>query len=343
MSNLNHTTMIHVSLLLPKGDTSISNLEATYKMFMMANSFLVEQGGEAKFKVELVAASNEERTSNGIFTVSPDKMISAITHTDLIIIPAIHGDYQQVVKENAAFVPWLKAQYEKGAEIASLCIGAFLLASTGLLNGKRCTTHWMASDEFKEMFPDVELVNEKIITDDNGIYTSGGAYSSLNLNLYLIEKVAGRKTAILQSKVFEIDIDRNSQSPFIIFSGQKSHNDERILKAQEYIEGNYQDKITIEMLCNRLAIGRRTFERRFKKATGNTVVEYAQRVKMEVAKKQFEAGMPNVNEVMFQVGYSDSKAFREVFKKFAGMSPVDYRNKYRELKWISPSRHTTLQ
>src|SRR5699024_9797206 len=119
------------------------------------------------------------------------------------------------------------------------------------------------------------------------------------------EKLAGRKIAILQSKVFEIDIDRNSQSPFIIFSGQKSHNDESVLEAQDYIEGNYRDKITIDMLCDRLAIGRRTFERRFKKATGNTVVEYAQRVKMEVAKKQFEAGMPNVNEVMLHVGYSD--------------------------------------
>lgn len=329
--------MIHVSLLLPKGDTSISNLEATFKMFTMANSFLIEQGESAKFKVELIAANGESRTSNGIFTVSSDKIISDVTQTDLIIIPAIHGDYHQVVKDNAAFVPWIREQYRRGAEIASLCIGAFLLASTGLLNGKRCTTHWMASDEFQEMFPQVELLNEKIITDENGIYTSGGAYSSLNLNLYLIEKLAGRKIAILQSKVFEIDIDRTSQSPFMIFSGQKSHNDEGVLKAQEYIEGNYQDKITIEMLCSQLAIGRRTFERRFKKATGNTVVEYAQRVKMEVAKKQFEGGMPNVNEVMFQVGYSDSKAFREVFKKFAGMSPVDYRNKYRELKQITPS------
>lgn len=335
--------MIHVSLLLPKGDTSISNLEATHKMFTMANSFLMEQGEEARFRVELVAASNEGRTSNGIFTVSPDRTIVEVERTDLIIIPAIHGDYEQVVKDNRAFIPWIKEQYEKGAEIASLCIGAFLLASTGLLNGKHCTTHWMASEEFKAMFPKVELLNEKIITDEKGIYTSGGAYSSLNLNLYLIEKLAGRKIAILQSKVFEIDIDRNSQSPFIIFSGQKGHNDQGILKAQEYIEGNYQDKITIEMLCNQLAIGRRTFERRFKKATGNTVVEYAQRVKMEVAKKQFEAGMPNVNEVMFHVGYSDSKAFREVFKKFAGMSPVDYRNKYRELKWVSPSNHATLR
>ncbi|UCS91702.1 helix-turn-helix domain-containing protein [Echinicola marina] len=320
--------MKHISILVPDGDSSLSNLEATYKMFNMANDALLKSGRSAMFKTELVGAHKGASLSNGVFSIQPNTTIGEIERTDLIIIPAIHGDYQKVIEKNQVFVPWLKNQYHKGAEIASLCIGAFLLASTGLLNGRDCATHWLASSQFKEMFPNVNLTDDKIITDENGLYTSGGAYSSLNLNLYLIEKFAGRKMAVLSSKIFEIDISRNSQSPFIIFKGQKSHQDSEILDSQEFIEENYTKKITVDQLSDRVAVSRRTFERRFKKATSNTVIEYLQRVKVEAAKKELEEGRMTINEVMYQVGYTDPKAFRDVFKKFTDMTPTEYLNRY---------------
>lgn len=323
--------MKHISLLLPEGDSSLSNLEATYKIFTMANGTLERTGQSPMFDVHLVGTSMDARLSNGIFSISPDTTIDDTRKTDLIIIPAIHGDYRKVVEVNRAFVPWIISQYKNGAEVASLCIGAFLLASTGLLKGKNCATHWLAADEFRKMFPDINLVDDKIITDEHGIYTSGGAYSSLNLNLYLLEKFAGREMAVLSSKIFEIDIGRDSQSPFIIFKGQKDHYDEHVKQAQIYIERHYQDRITVDSLCELYSIGRRTFERRFKKATSNTVIEYIQRVKIEAAKKELEKGRKTVNEVMFDVGYSDTKAFRDVFKKYSGMSPADYRNKYNKV------------
>jgi transcriptional regulator GlxA family with amidase domain len=178
------------------------------------------------------------------------------------------------------------------------------------------------------MFPEANVVDDKIITEANGIYTSGGAYSYLNLLIYLIEKYAGRDIAILISKAFMIDIDRVSQSPFIIFQGQKEHDDEPVKKAQEFIEKNFQDKITVEQLASMYALSRRNLERRFKKATCNTVTEYIQRVKIEAAKKNFESSRKNINEVMYDVGYMDTKAFRTTFKKITGLSPVQYRNKY---------------
>jgi transcriptional regulator GlxA family with amidase domain len=128
--------------------------------------------------------------------------------------------------------------------------------------------------------------------------------------------------------VFEVDINRESQSPFTKFRGQKTHSDEGVRKAQEYIEQNFQEKITVDQLANFLAIGRRNLERRFKRATANTVVEYMQRVKIEAAKISFESTSDNVNEVMYKVGYSDTKAFRTTFKKITGLSPVHYRNLY---------------
>ncbi len=125
-----------------------------------------------------------------------------------------------------------------------------------------------------------------------------------------------------------IDIDRSSQSPFIIFSGQKSHKDTAVLQAQEHIEKNYNEKISVNELCDPLAISRRTFERRFKKATSNTVIEYHQRVKVEATKKELEKGRKTVTEVMHDVGHTGPKAFRTVFRKLTNLSPVAYLDKY---------------
>jgi transcriptional regulator GlxA family with amidase domain len=162
------------------------------------------------------------------------------------------------------------------------------------------------------------------------LYSSGGATSYWNLLLYLIEKYTDRDIAILASKFFAIEIDRNSQNAFMMFQGQKEHEDEEIKLAQEFIEENFQDKITVDTLADKFAIGRRSFERRFKKATNNTIIEYMQRVKIEAAKRSFESSRKNINEVMFQVGYTDTKAFRTIFKKITGLTPVEYRNKYNK-------------
>ena len=178
------------------------------------------------------------------------------------------------------------------------------------------------------MFPDVNLVTEKVVTDENGIYTSGGAYSYLMLVLYLIEKYAGRAAAVFCAKVFAIDIDRESQSPFMMFTGQKEHEDQAIKKAQAFIEGNFNQRITVDELASMFSLSRRNLERRFKRATANTVVEYIQRVKIEAAKMSLESTSENVNEVMYKVGYTDTKAFRTTFKKITGISPIQYRTKY---------------
>jgi transcriptional regulator GlxA family with amidase domain len=321
--------MKHISILVPKG-AILGSLEGSRQILTQVNQFFLARGASPLFKVQLVGLSNDTEVSGGIYTVHTDSVLKDIKKTDLIIIPALDGDLKNAIEQNKEFIPWIVKHYTQGAEIASLCLGAFLLASTGLLKGKQCATHWAAANEFRKMFPDVNLVTEKIITDEQGIYSSGGAFSYMNLILYLIEKYAGLEMAILCAKVFAIEIERDSQSPFIIFQGQKDHEDEPIIKAQEFIEKNYQDKITIEQLTSMLALSRRNFERRFKKATNNTVTEYIQRVKIEVAKKDLEAGRKNINEVMYEVGYNDTKAFRTTFKRITGLLPAEYRSKYNK-------------
>ena len=325
--------MKSITILVPETAVPAAIVDPRY-MFMAVNSFFKTTGQSEPFKVQLVGLTKEVSLNDGLISVHTDALLIDVKHTDLIIIPAISGDLRNALKQNSAFIPWIIQQYKQGAEVASLCIGAFLLASTGLLKGKSCSTHWLFVHEFRNMFPDINLVDDKIITAQNGLYTSGGATSYWNLLLYLVEKYTSREIAIMASKFFLLEFGRNSQSPFMMFKGQKEHEDCEILKVQEYIEKRFADKMTVDDLSNKFGIGRRTFERRFKKATHNSIIEYMQRVKIEAAKKQLESGRKTVYEVMYDVGYTDTKAFREVFKKITGMSPVDYRNKYsREMSF----------
>lgn len=321
--------MKHITILVPKG-AILGSIEGPRQLFAQVNQLFKSGGKEPLFKINLVGLTKETRLSGGLFTANSDYLLEDAPKTDLIVIPAIDGNIYDAIEDNKAFLPWIIEQYKGGAELASLCLGAFLLASTGLLNGRKCATHWLGENDFRKMFPEVELIAEKVVTDDRGIYSSGGAYSYLNLVLYLIEKYTSRDVAILCSKVFAIEINRDSQSAFLMFQGQKEHEDESVKKAQEFIEQHFQDKITVDQLASMLALGRRSLERRFKKSTSNTVTEYIQRVKVEAAKKSFETSRKNINEIMYDVGYSDVKAFRMVFKKMTGVSPLEYRNKYNK-------------
>jgi transcriptional regulator GlxA family with amidase domain len=319
-----------VSILVPER-AILGSLEGARQLFTQVNQFVAAHGAEPIFDVCLVGLRKETPVCGGAVTVHAHKLLQEVTHTDLIIIPAIDGDLQETVKLNEAYLPWIVERHKEGAEVASLCVGAFLLASTGLLKGKKCATHWVAANDFRMMFPDVELVPEKIITDEGGLYSSGGAFSYLNLLLHLIEKYAGRDLALLTAKVFAIDPSRDSQAQFAIFGGQKAHEDNAIRQAQEFIERHFEDKISVEQLASMLALSRRAFERRFKQATANTVSEYIQRVKIEAAKQSLEKTRGNVTEAMYKVGYNDEKAFRSTFKKITGLSPVQYRMKYQRM------------
>jgi transcriptional regulator GlxA family with amidase domain len=316
-----------VSILVPESSVPQAIADPQY-LFSTVNQFLLASGKQALFNVQLVGQTKEVKLNAGLFSVHIDKQLNEVEHTDLVFIPALFGNMQQAIAQNKALIPWINEQYNKGAEVASLCVGAFLLASTGLLNGKKCSTHWGFSTEFRQLFPEVDLVDGSIVTEENRIYSSGGANSYWNLLLHLVEKYTDRETAILASKYFAIDIDRNSQAAFAMFKGQKEHKDDVIKKAQEFIEQNIHERISVESLADQYGVGRRTFERRFKTATNNSVLEYIQRIKIESAKRCFESSRKNINEVMYDVGYTDTKAFRTIFKKITGLTPLEYRNKY---------------
>ena len=320
--------MKHVSILVVK-DAILSSLDAPKQLFTKVNEFLVHMGRDPGFHVQLVGITKKTMINDNTYIVQCDELMTNIKYTDLIIIPMLCGDFHHAVEANKAFVPWIISQHaNNNAEIASLCSGSFVLASTGLLDGKKCAIHWGAAEDFKKMFPLVKAISDKVINYERGIYTSGGYYSYLNLLLCLIEKYTGREMSVFVSKMFEIQIERKSQAPFTIFAGQKNHDDEPIKLVQEFIENNFQDKISIDQLTAMACLSRRNFERRFKKATSNTVIEYTQRVKIEAVKKGLETGRKTIVDLMYDVGYSDMKTFRSTFRKITGLSPLEYRKRY---------------
>ncbi len=322
--------MKNLTIVVPNGENNLTSITGTYEIFSKANEYWASRNRRELFNIQLAGISEKVEFNAGLFTVQPHTTISAITRSDLIIVPSLNHNYELALKGNELVIKWVEQQYKNGAEIASICTGTFILAAAGLLDGKVCSTHWSVAENFRTMFPKVNLQTDKLITDEKGIYTNGGAYSFLNLLVYLVEKYYDRQTAIYCSKVFQIEIDRNTQSEFTIFSGQKQHDDEVVQQAQAYIENNLEEKITIDDLSSKFNVGRRNFDRRFIKATGNTPIEYSQRVKIESAKKAFENNRKTINEVMYEVGYADVKAFREVFRKYTGMSPLEYKGKYNK-------------
>ncbi len=331
--------MKHLTILVPDGQPNPVTIISTYMAFIQMEKHRQLKGGNPIFsQIVLAGISTKVDVFNGLFSVTPVEHISKIKKTDLIIIPAFlpQTNTGLNIQLNKNISSWIISQYKRGAEIASLCTGAFLLASTGLVDGRKCSIHWNDAHSFRQMFPQVDLVADHVITHENGLYTSGGAFSFMNLVLYLVEKYYGRELAILGSKLFQVDMDRQSQSPYIIFKGQKTHDDEVVHKAQDFLERNSADKCSIEKLAKKLAVSRRNLDRRFFKATGNTPVEYLQRVKVESAKKQLETSRKSVSEIMYETGYSDMRTFRDMFRRITGLSPMEYRNRFNLEALISP-------
>jgi len=323
--------MKNVVFLLPYGDLKPSSLFSAIEVLEMANRFLKNLTGADFYHIIIGGGNVDQTLLNSHLAISTINVFE-LKKSDLIFIPGISEQNNNASEENKLLLGWVVDQYKAGAEIASLCTGAFFLAATGLLDNKECTTHWKAEEPFIKMFPAIKLCTDKIITENNGIYTAGGATSSLNLMLYLVEKFNGRETALFCAKILQIDIERNSQSSFILFEGQKNHPDNDIKKMQDFIESNIERRMTVESLSEKFIISKRSLIRRFKKATNNLPNEYIQRVKMEAAKRGLEIGRKNINEVMYSVGYTDIKAFRTTFKKVTGLTPMEYKIKFSNIK-----------
>lgn len=319
--------MKHISLLVFE-DAILSALSGALEILTGTNRFLETTGKQAAFNIELVSEKLKNIQLQLPVQFTCHKRLSEIDKTDLIIVPSFLGESEMVINKHQEMVMWLKKMHTQGSEVASMCRGSYFLAEAGLLENKPCTSHWRSTEDMQRRYPAAKVMPDMVITDQDGIYTSGGAFSSIHLVLYLIEKFCGREIGIQISKLYSIDIDRNNQAYFSVFRGQREHGDDEILKAQLYIEDNYQKPFTVEDIAEMSHMSKRNFIRRFKKATHNTPLEYIQKVKVEAAKKELEKGSQNISSLIYDVGYNDVKTFRMIFKRTTGLAPQEYRKKY---------------
>jgi len=279
------------------------------------------------FDVTIASADGQPiRCTNNVL-IQPHCSIETIDRTDLVIISS--ATYiEEILKRDPGLIPWIRRQYYQGAHVASICTGVFLLAETGLLEGKSATLHWGFAEMFRRKYPRVKLELEKMFIDQGRLYCSAGVNAGMDLSLYLVEKFCGRQTAVQSAKTMILDLGREKQTPYHTFLFSKDHGDLVVVKAQKWIEQHHAQSIDYDRLAKKHNMSRRSLERRFKQATGVSPLGYLQQVRVEAAKRLLEEGSRPFDEITNMVGYEDISFFRKVFFSLTGLRPREYQKRF---------------
>ncbi len=312
-------------------DGSASSSIAPLEVFHAAGSKwnpCVGPNPEPRFGITTVSADGRPVTCSGGVRVIPDKRLSEIEHTDLVLIPSAGPDPDAVIETNADAIPWLKDLHGRGALIAGVCTGVAILAEAGLLDGLRATTHWAVADSFRVRYPKVDWQPQLCVTEDRRMVCGGGVYASIDLSLYIVEKLCGRDVALGCAKSLVVQMPRTYQTDFAVHLSGRNHGDAAIKRAEAWLHNHFPEDVDLDRLAEDLALGSRTFLRRFKAATGDTPLAYLQRLRTEAAKRMLEDDRMTIQEVGLAVGYEDSAFFRSLFKRHAGLAPGAYRERY---------------
>jgi transcriptional regulator GlxA family with amidase domain len=265
---------------------------------------------------------------DGPLYIRPVAALSAIRKTELIFIPSTGPNVDDMVERNPTVVAWLRRWHKRGAAIASVCSGVGMVAAAGLLDGKRATTHWGLVDWFRKKYPQVKWMPELMVTEDRGFFCGGGVNASLDLSLYLVEKYCGHEVAMQIAKALLIETPRAWQAGFGIVPLKTNHCDESISVAQEWLHQNFQRTFPLQAPAQRAGMSLRNFVRRFKEATGDSPLNYLQKLRVAAAKRLLEGDHRTMQEISDAVGYQDSAFFRSLFQRHTGVSPSAYRQRF---------------
>ncbi len=286
-------------------------------------------GDRPLFDVNTASLDGAEVPTFGGQRLQPDAALADIPRTDLVLIPGFMFTLCDALPGFARHGKWLRRQHARGAVMASMCTGSFLLAESGLLGGLRATTHWAFADFFERRYPDVRLDAKQILCEDDGVITSGGASAAMDLMLYLVRRFASLELAQLCSRYMLIDSVRSDQSPYVMWSMPKSHGDARVLRVQDWFDVHYGEPMLIDDVAQRFGFGVRNFKRRFKDSTGYGPLAYLQTLRLEKAKHLLESTRMSFDAITQQVGYEDSNSFRRLFQQRVGVPPAAYRKKFQ--------------
>lgn len=289
---------------------------------------LVGDLNEPPFRVTTATVDGEACICEDGTRILPDRRISNIRKTDLIVVPSVGLDLEAGLHRNARLIGWLRRRHEDGTEIAAICSGVSLIAEAGLLDGKAATTHWGLAEACKRRYPSVDWQADLFITDAEGIYCGAGVYAAMDLSLYLVERYAGRKVATQCSKALLIETPRASQSAFAVDCKRRIHNDQKIQAIQQWLQKNFNRGFRFDDVASENGMSPRNFVRRFKQATGEAPLAYLHRLRIEAAKEFLEEEYKTVQSIAVDVGYEDVTHFRKLFKRHTGISPNAYRQRF---------------
>lgn len=313
-----------VGLLIYPG-AQMSAVLAMTDLFLVSNRFAAP--GEASGLNHITVSHWRIDTKGGlpqrVFATGPAPRPEPAV---LILPPSLGGPTMPAIA--APYIDWLRAIHDRGAILASVCAGAFLLAETGLLDGRLATTHWMLADQFRGRFPHVMVDADRLLVDGGQILTSGGLMSWTDLCLRLVERLRGAEVMTQTARFLLVDPPGREQRYYSLFSPCMSHDDVAILNVQRWLQKTNGQDVSLETLATKAGLERRTFLRRFRKATGMTTSEYGQRLRVSRACELLQFGSDTVEQIAWETGYGDTGAFRKIFARFVGLTPAEYRQRF---------------
>ena len=326
---------LHVSLVaIP--DAVISTLTGIYDVlgsFRMLGRFEPSIPEAPPFTIEIVATERGNVALASGVPVEAGRSVSEIAATDIIIVPSVllgpdgwtPGRYPEIVD-------WARRMHAEGALLCSACSGVFLLAETGLFDGRETTVHWGYADAFATVFPGVPLSPERVLVvsgEREEFITSGASMTWHDLVLYLIARHVGATAAQTVARYFALQWHHDGLAPYIVFQGRRDHGDAAIADAQAWLATHFSVASPVEEMVRRSGLAERTFKRRFTEATGFAPIDYVQRLRIEDAKRRLERTDEPADEISWRVGYEDAAFFRRLFKRVTGMTPGAYRRRFQ--------------
>lgn len=329
------TSPLHVSLVaIPEAAIStLAGIHDVLSAFSLLTSSEPSIPDTPPFVVDIVGSQAGEIALSSGLPIRAGRCVSDVEATDIVIVPSVvigpdgwrRGRYPELVD-------WAARMHRNGALLCSACSGIFLLAETGLFDGRISTVHWAYAQHFAKTFPSVPLQPERVLVvagEREQFVSSGASTSWHDLVLYLIVRFVGATAAQAVARFSALQWHHDGLSPYIVFEGRKDHGDAAIADAQDWLKRNFSIAAPVEEMVRRSGLPERTFKRRFTEAAGIAPIEYVQRLRIEDAKRRLERTDAPIEDVGWRVGYEDAAFFRRLFRRVTGLSPGAYRKRFQ--------------
>ncbi|MFP6924632.1 GlxA family transcriptional regulator [Xanthomonas hortorum] len=294
-------------------------------LFTVANRILVSKQPTSSAALKVTHWQEEVSRRRLVRVFESDTKTSA--RVSAVILPPSLVNQPDADGE-MALIDWLREQHGEGAVLCSVCAGAFLLAGTGLMAGRRMTTHWLHAQSLQQRFPSIIVDSDEMLIDDGDVITAGGLMSWTDLGLRLVDRLLGPAVMLETARTVLVDPPGREQRYYSVFSPRMTHGDAAVLKVQHWLQDTQARDVALASLAAQAGLEERTFLRRFQKATGMTTTEYCQRLRIGRGRVLLESSTLAIDAVAWEVGYQDTAAFRKVFKRILGLSPGDYRQRF---------------